>query len=227
MAHPLYRFIPLALLLSGAAFPASAQAREDSQLWTTIGANLKLGGKWRLSQDVQLRVSDERGFYHLQSNTLVGYQLRPDVTVAAGYVHNPLYADGDRVALEHRFREQITLDNLSEAGPGKLSARLRAEQRWRDNTDGTAWRVRPYLRYSIPIVGKTDLRLSTETFLNLNRTAFQGTRGFDRVRNQLSVSTRVSSAITAEGGYVNQRTFVRNGPDRTDHVGVFVLTFAP
>ena len=47
-------------LLAALALPNAARASEDEQLWTTANATVKLGDKWRLSQEVGLRVRDDR-----------------------------------------------------------------------------------------------------------------------------------------------------------------------
>ena len=142
-----------------AAIPAAAQARDDAQIWLTAGATIKLDDKWRLSEDVVARISDNRdGLYEIEASTLLNFKLAKDLTIAAGYVHNPQYSSGDFVVLERRAREQVTLDNLARIGTGKLSARLRMEQRWRENIDGTGWRMRPYLKYALPLRGRRRSR---------------------------------------------------------------------
>jgi hypothetical protein len=204
-----------------------AEARDDNQAWTAATATVKLSDKWRISQEVVARFSDNRsGLYEIEAVTMLGYKPMKNVTVAAGYVHNPLYSDGDFVTTEHRAREQVQVDNFAQVGPGKLSARLRLEQRWRDNADGTAWRMRPYVKYSIPISksGKTALNFSNETFVNIENTTFQKTEGFDRMRNLISVSTPLSSKLGIEAGYLNQYGFVKNGDDTVDHVATVSLS---
>jgi hypothetical protein len=207
-----------------AAIPTSALASEDGQVWIAGSATIKLNDAWRLSEDVNARFSDDRnGLYQLQSATLLHYRLGKKVTVAAGYVHSPQYSDGDRIALERRAREQVTVDDIGRIGAGKISARLRMEQRWRDNADGTAWRIRPYVKYALPLVGKTSLVLSNETFLNLNTTAFQQQDGLDRMRNLIAINTPLLKNFTAEVGYLNQYGFVRGGEDTSDHVASLSL----
>jgi len=205
----------------------SAFAREDSQVWTGASATVELGGKWRLSQEFVARFSDNRnGLYEIESNTLLGYRLSKTVTIWGGYTHDPQYAGGDFTVMERRAREQVTVDNFAEVGPGRLSGRLRMEQRWREGQDGTGWRVRPFLRYSIPLRkgGPTSLNLSSEPFINLNTTGFQATEGLDRVRNLIAISTRLSKNVSIEAGYLNQHGFVRNGPDTSDHVANLALS---
>ena len=205
----------------------TAVAREDQQIWTTASANVKLSDKWRLSQEVIARFSDNRnGLYEIEANTLIGYKLNKTVTVWAGYTHDPQYSEGDFTVLERRAREQVTFDNIAEIGPGKLSARLRFEQRWRENIDGTGWRTRPYLKYSVPLKGKTALNVTSETFINLNTTDFQRQKGVDRMRNAIGISTPLTKQISLEAGYLNQYTFVRDGDDTSDHVANVSLSLS-
>jgi len=123
-------------------------------------------------------------------------------------------------------RAELTFDNFTKLGPGKLSARIRTEQRWREGISGTGWRLRPYLKYSLPLVGKANLNLSSEPFINLNTTAFQRQSGLERVRNLITVSLPLSKHLTGEAGYLNQYGFVRGGPDTSDHVAYFAVSLS-
>jgi len=218
---------PLALALVGSALPSAAWASSDGQIWTTAGLNVKLSDHWRLSEDVVARFSDNRnGLYEIEASTLLGYRISKKVTLWAGYVHDPQYFSGDFTVMEHRGREQVTIDNFAKLGSGKLSGRLRFEQRWRDGVDGTGWRLRPYLRYSLPLKDKVLLNLSNETFLNLNRTPFQGSHGLDRMRNLITISGPLAKHLVAEAGYMNQHTFIRDGEDNDDHIAYFAINIS-
>ena len=209
------------------ACPAAAWAESDEQIWTTLGASVKLTDQWRLSQDVVIRLSEGRdGLYEIESSTLLGYKLGKNVTLAAGYVHSPQYSGGDFTRLEQRAREQLSFDNVAQFGKAKLSLRLRAEQRWREGFDGTGWRLRPYAKLAIPLQQKAQLNLSNETFVNINRTDFQRTRGVDRMRNLITVSLPITKVLTGEAGYMNQHGFVPNGPDTSDNIGFFALSLS-
>jgi hypothetical protein len=216
------------LLGAGALFASpAAAATSDSQLWTNLNATVKLSDHWRLSEEVTVRFSDRRnGLYEVESNTLLGYRLNKVVTLWAGYTHNPQYFAGDFTGMEHRAREQVTFDGFGRLGKGKLSARIRLEQRWRNGVDGTGWRVRPYLKYSLPIAGKTALNLSSEPFFNLNTTSFQRKAGLDRMRNLITISTPLIKSVTGEAGYMNQHGFVSGGPDTSDNIAYFGLALA-
>lgn len=204
---------------------AAASARSDSQIWGTASANFQLSDKWRLSEELVTRFSDNRnGLYEVEAVTMLNYKVAKDVTLAAGYVHNPQYVGGDFTVMERRVREQVTFDNFAKVDSGKLSARLRLEQRWREHIDGTGWRLRPYVKYSVPLAGKAALNLSSEPFFNLNSTSFQRQKGLDRVRNLVSISGPLSGRINAEAGYMNQHGFVRGGPDTSDNIAYFALS---
>jgi hypothetical protein len=218
-------FLRLFLFLAVMFVPAMASASSDSQLWSTTGVNANLSERWRVSGDVVTRFSGDRdGLYEIEITGLVGYRINKKVTLWGGYVHDPQYSGGSHTVTEHRAREQATFDNLAKLGPGKLSGRMRLEQRWRPGADGTGWRLRPYLKASFPLKGKTALNFSSEPFFNLNTTAFQGRTGLDRVRNLISVSTLLSRRLNGEVGYMNQHGFVRDGEDTSDNIAYFALT---
>ena len=206
-----------------------AQARDDAQLWTSASVNVKLSDKWRLQQELTTRFSDNRdGLYEVESVTLLGYRIANNVTLAAGYVHNPQYSAGDFTVMEHRAREQVTFDNVAKIGAGKLSARLRMEQRWREGIDGTGWRMRPYVKFSLPLSkgSRTSLVLSSEMFVNLNSTSFQRQDGLDRIRNLIAINTPLMKNLSAEIGYLNQHGFVRGGKDTNDHAASISLSLS-
>lgn len=221
------KVIAVALYAVAAVSAPAYAAKSDSQLWTNAQATVKLSDKWRLQEEMTVRFSDNRhGLYELESNTLVGYRLNKIVTLWAGYTHNPQYSGGDFTVMEHRAREQVTFDGFAKLGPGKLNGRMRLEQRWRNGIDGTGWRVRPYLKYSLPIAGKTALNLSSEPFFNLNTMPFQKQSGLDRVRNLVTVSTPLTKGLSGELGYMNQHGFVRGGPDTSDNIAYFGLALS-
>jgi hypothetical protein len=173
------------------------------------------------------RFSNNRhGLYEVEINSLLGYRLNKVVTVWAGYTHAPQYAGGDFTTMEHRAREQVTFDKFATIGSGSVSARLRTEQRWRSNADGTGWRVRPFVRYTIPFHkgGRVGITLTSEPFLNLNTTTFQAKKGFDRIRNLVAITTPIGKVLTGEFGYMNQHIFIDNKPDENDHIAWFSIS---
>ncbi len=224
-----HRLLPLAaasLLALPAAAPAAA---EDAQLWLTGGATVDLGSGLRLSEEMVARFGDAQGgLYEIENSLLLGYRLGDKVTLWAGYTHDPLYNGGRFTRLERRAREQVTFDNVARIGPGAISLRLRAEQRWREGFDGTGWRLRPYVRYAVPLgdTGKTTLTLGHESFINLNRTGFQTAGGYERMRNNIAVKFPLVGPLSAEIGYLNQYGIVRGGRDKMDHAATAGLSLS-
>ena len=205
----------LALLLPSAA------AAGDSQLWTGGSVTIKLSDKWSISQDVTARFSDRRGgLYEIEANSMVGYQLTRAVSLWVGYDHDPQYDAGHFTIMEHRFVQHLVSSDLGRIGGGQLSGRLRLEQRWREGIGGTAWRLRPYVRYNLPLGrnSRTSLIVSEEPYFDLNTTAFQRVRGFERLRSFVGISTPLLKDLSADVGYLNQHGFVRGGKDTNDNV---------
>ncbi len=212
-------------LFAAVAVPTASSATNDDQVWTTTSATVKLDDHWRVQEEITGRWSDNKnGLYEIESNTLLGYRLNKVVTLWAGYTHDPQYSAGNFTRMEHRAREQVTFDSFTKIGRGKLSGRLRLEQRWRDGLSGTGWRLRPYLKYSLPLAGKTSLNLSSEPFINFNTTRFQTKSGLDRVRNLVTVSTPLSKKVSVEAGYMNQHLFIDGKPDESDDIAYFALS---
>ena len=215
-----------AALLTAFAAAAPAAAADDSQLWAGGIVTAKLSDHWRLSEEITARFSDHRnGLYEIESNTLLGYVAAKGVTVWAGYTHDPQYAAGHFTIMEQSAREQVTFDNFAQLGTGKFNGRIRLEQRWRDGMHGTGWRLRPFVKYTLPFqkAKKPAFVLSLEPFINLNNTPFQSTNGLDRVRTFIGISIPVVKNAALEAGYLNQHTFVPHAPDNNDHVASFSL----
>lgn len=212
------RILATSLAALAAMTATSAQAGEDTQYWQTLSVNVALAPNLRLQNENVVRSGEAKGLYEIESVLLLGYKPSKQVTIAAGYVHNPTYLHGSFRVMEHRLREQVSVDNFAKLGPVRFSARVRMEQRFRDGVAGTAWRLRPYLKASMPLTGTATLNLSHESFINLNNTSFQQVDGLDRMRNAVSVSVPISKTVGVDFGYLNQHGFVPGGPDSSDHV---------
>lgn len=206
----------LVLPLLVAATPALAS--EDEQFWQTINVGVSLPNNFKLSNEVVVRSGNAKGLYEIENSFMVGYKTSKAVTLWLGYTHNPTYLHGDFRVMEHRARQQISVDNFAKIGAVKISGRMRLEERWREGQIGTAWRLRPNIKASLPFVGKTKLSVSHESFINLSTTAFQRTGGYERMRNAVAVSLPLDKKLSLEAGYLNQHGFVRGGADTSDHV---------
>lgn len=198
--------------------PATASAHGDAQGWAAATVNVDLGGGFRASNETMLRFSNNRGgLYEIEDNLMVGYKPNKQVTLWLGYTHNPQYDHGDFTRMEHRFRQQVNVDNFLEIGRVKFSGRLRLEERWREGQGGPAWRLRPFVKAAVPLKGKVNLVLSHESFIDLNTSAFQRVGGEERMRNFAGISAPLGKKFGIEAGYMMQHGFVRSGPDNHDH----------
>lgn len=207
-----------ALGISLMAIASPAFAGEDTQYWQTVAVNVALPDNFKVQNETVFRTSDAKGFYEIENAFAVGRKLNKSVTVWAGYVFNPLYNHGSFTRREHRFRQQVNVDNFATIGKVRLSGRVRLEERWREGISGTGWRLRPQVKASTPLVGKTSLSVSSESFINLNNTSFQTTDGLDRMRNAISVTVPLSKQVNIDFGYLNQHGFVPNAADTSDNV---------
>lgn len=200
------------------AFAVPALASEDTQHWETLNVTVALPDNFKLSSETVLRTSDARGFYEVEQNLMVGKKLNKTVTAWLGYTFDPQYLNGTFVRREHRFRQQVNFDNVLVAGKLKVGGRLRLEERWREGQTGTGWRLRPQVKATMPLVGKSSISVSSEQFVNFNTTPFQSRTGLERMRNAVSLGFPLNKQFSVDVGYLNQHGFVKNGPDNTDHV---------
>ena len=208
---------PLALAAS-VCIAAPASASTDTQYWQTLNLSVALPNNFKVSNEVVRRSSDAKGFYEIENNFMVGKKVNKVVTLWLGYTFNPQYSHGTFRLREHRFRQQANFDNFAVLGKVKLSGRLRLEERWREGQTGTAWRLRPQIKATVPIAGKVTLSASNEVFIDLNNTGFQKVDGIERMRSAIYVTVPLSKKISIDFGYLNQHGFVPNGPDSSDHV---------
>lgn len=126
------RLLLATLVVPAALIATQAQAKEDTQHWETLNVTVNLPDNFKLNSESIFRSSDERGFYELEQNVMVGKKLNKNVTAWLGYTFNPTYNQGNFRAREHRFRQQVNFDNVAQIGKVKLGGRVRMEERWRD-----------------------------------------------------------------------------------------------
>lgn len=224
--HFSFRSFVTASVLGLSAAAASPAMAGDAQYWQTLQATVKVDDHWVLSNETVVRSSDAKGFYEVENNFMVGYKIGKNITAYLGYTGDPLYSHGTYTTMENRFRQQVSFDKLLMIGKAKLSGRLRLEERWRDGFSGTAWRLRPYVKLSVPVKGKVALNLSHESFIDLNTTTFQKVGGEERMRNAISLNAPLGKHVALEVGYLEQHGFVANAADTNDHVATIQLNLS-
>lgn len=212
------KFLIAGPLLAATAVVAPAQASEDIQHWETVNVSVSLPSDFKLSSETIARTSDARGLYEVEQNVMVGKKVNKKVTVWLGYTFNPTYLQGQFRAREHRFRQQVNFDNVIMIGKIKVGGRIRSEQRFREGQPGTAWRLRPQIKATLPLPSKFSVSVSHESFVNLNSNTFQRVGGYERMRHAISLGVPMTKNLSLDIGYLNQHGFVRGGTDTSDHV---------
>ncbi len=206
-------------LLASIAWAAPALAAEhDPQLWTASTAEFDLGGDVGAAAQFVARFGDDaNGPSELQYQADLSWEAQPGLVLDAGYSHVVRYQDGDVTTREHRVRQQVAV-GLGEALGGKIEARARLEQRWRDDSDDTLHRLRTRLAWSRPIgPDGLSLRLWSEGFFHLNDTDWGREARFARVRSQVSLRRKFGDALTGEVGYLHQYDRARGREDAFVH----------
>lgn len=222
------RHIIAALLLCTAA-PALAQTDTDSQLWLTASASTDITDNIDITLETVLRFgSDADGLYEGEYGGDLGYTTEGGIKFSAGYMRVPQYSRAGVTAIEDRARQAISF-GVGEFAGGKLSARVRIEERWRNTGSDTGFRFRPKLTWVRPFTpkGKTALVVSHESLIELNDTDWGQSAGYDRMRNFIGIATPLIDGVKVEGGYLNQWGVKRDGdPASVDHALSLSLAYS-
>lgn len=208
------------------AAPLHAQD-QDAQLWLSAGVSVALDDRWALDGETAQRFSDDDGgLYESQYVVTLGHEVADGVTLTGGYNRVVARDRTGITSLESRPRQQVTFPLVS-IGAGRLSGRVRLEQRFRNDGDDTGHRVRPQIRYTLPLSeGGTRLNLSNESYFNFNTTDFGQIGGYERMRHAISLSIPVNNALGVEIGYLNQLRLNRGAPDEMAHAATIALSMS-
>ncbi|RZM31206.1 MAG: DUF2490 domain-containing protein, partial [Sphingomonas sp.] len=204
---------------------ASAQAgNEDFQVWTYVTISAPVSEKVDATLDLHAALTDnaERASQYLIRPSL-SFKLDDRFAVGGGYAYLRRRPVGGAAVNEHRVFQQVRFRLRKEDAGLQLSTTTRLEQRFEEDSDGTAWRLRHQTRLDLPLGGRTKVRavLWNEPFYSLNSTSWSGRRGFSAMFNFAGLSIPVSKQVTLEPGYLNFRVIVP-GRDRVNHVaGLF------
>jgi hypothetical protein len=209
--------VPLAIL----ATPAFAQ-QTDEQLWLSATASTSVGGGTRVTLESIGRFSDRAGgFFHDEFGVAVSRPISKKVELLIGYRHVDDYDHGVAKPNDERLRQQLTF-NFSKS----FATRLRFEQRFNSSGSEIGFRLRPQVRFTLPVGGKGLALFATqEHFINLNTTSWGQRGGYERMRNAAGISIPLSPRLKGDIGYLNQYRFGRGGArDQMDSAVTFSLT---
>ncbi len=211
--------VPALLLLAVSIAPT--QAAEDVGLWATGTARLELDELWYTSLTLQPRFNDDIA-------TLERLVIRPSIsrrlagphTATLGYDAHVIESPRDRV--EHRTWQQwgwklpVTFANLS--------TRVRLEQRFIEDVDGTALRARFKGTWTKPLgSGAWRFVLSDEVLVGLNDVSGGPRDGYDQNRAFAGFGTALTPRLNGLFGYQMQH-IGRPGDDLTVHQLMISLT---
>jgi hypothetical protein len=211
--------VTIGLLYAPAAL---AQTVVDTRLWTTIGAQGRMGSTspWQWSADTLVRLRDGvRTLDVAGERVMLSRGLTKRSSVGAGYGFTTTFPDEDDAVREHRFIEQYAWSTRWRRST--LSFRTRLEQRLIEGNDRTMIRIREQVRITRPVATKLALTLVVwdEYFAYANTTS-RARRGFDSNRAFAGLRHAIASNATLEIGYLN--LFIRGqrgSRDRLSHIG--------
>ncbi len=199
------RALILGIALS-AGIPATAYCQQvDAQAWLQVNAKLKVDDHWSGTVEAIARASDRQdGIYTTEIGLLAAYKPSDKVELGFGYRHVGFY-NGNTGADEDRFRQHIVLTL------GRVTTRLRVDERFHPGGREIGFRIRPLVRYNLPIGGKHTLFVSHEDIILANTTRWGQRAGWERMRNIAGVTLPLGSKSNIELGYLNQYRFGRFG----------------
>lgn len=204
--------------LAGAMFivillPAAAQAstNEDGRLWLAAISQGSFEAldpeleKWRWWLEGQVRFRDDMSrFVQGFPRVGLGYALFPNTTLWLGYAFIRTEPPGGNDSNEHRiFQQLIWSRSFDSIG---LASRTRLEQRFFDTGSDVGWRLRQWIKFTLPIQGRLSLAVNDEVFVHLNGTDWGARAGLDQNRFFIGPGWNFDAAgrYRMEVGYLNQ-----------------------
>lgn len=179
--------------------PTAFAGEDDTGLWTTTTGTLKLRPNWTASLAVQTRsVDDASDLERTVLRPSISYQYAPQYKLTAGYDAHLIELPTDRI--EHRAWQQWS--SKWQFNPITLSARVRLEERFIEDVDDVAYRLRLGAMATVPLFD-TSWRgvIRNEYFAGLNSVDGGPQSGFDQNRSFIGVSHKLNDHISAEVGY--------------------------
>jgi hypothetical protein len=199
--------------------PAAAQDTSDTQFWWLNVATVRLSDSWRLHLEEQPRwFNDASDSFQVITRTAVGRRINERLTLWGGHawVAKP---PGPGVQHEQRIWQQASM-TLPQAERWVPSLRVRLEQRFQGEWEGSAHRVRAMARGVRPITADGDWSLVAydELFVTLDDTGAGPLQGYDQNRLFGGLLRRLNAHASLEFGFMWVNTERGGAPSLDAHV---------
>lgn len=214
------------LLIASLAISTPAVAADEAngaRLIFATSDNIRRAGeptRWRYAVDAQVghyARGSGTDFYGLRP--ALGYDLKPNMTVLAGYGYFISDPTGGSSRNERRWWQQFTW-TAKQWDWGALVLRTRLEEREFDDAHDVGLRFRQQLQLAMPLPSNAaSVIASVEHHSNLRDTDWGASSGFEQFRSYLGLRMPVHNKLVIEAGYMNQR-LNRSPENAVNHVAM-------
>jgi hypothetical protein len=206
--------VALAALLLTLASPQRAAA--ESQIWTSLTAQARLGEKSgpTLWLDLHDRRRSDSTLYIVRP--ALGYTFSPAFSAFVGYAYIPTDVDDGDNTDEQRIWQQVIWNHAFQQ-PIKVQGRARFEQRFGPGDD-VGYRLRLLARAQVAPLSEVPMQLvlTNELFIGFNDTDWSAKSGFDQ--NRLFVGLGADTKLEGVRVELGYMSVYLNAQDRFDNI---------
>lgn len=193
-------------------------ALAENQIWIQADLEKSLPGEPRaaVGLDTEMRYQPDGQLDAFVIRPVLSFEVNERLEISGGYRYSQSIRTGaDQI--EHRLWQQADY-RLFETWGVEFSSRTRLEQRYREGTSGTGWRVRQRIGLEYPLKGTgLTLSLSEEIMLGLNTTEWGNDSGLQENRSRAGFE-RTIAGTKWQIGYLRRD---RDG-ETSDHIVIGV-----
>lgn len=182
---------------------ANSTVNQDFRLWSPVYLTFPLSSSFIGYMEVNPRFGDDVSeLDQLILRPAVGYKLTDHFSLWQGYAwvgsYQPRFIEENHVFQQLLYRRTLPFV--------KVLSRTRLEERFIENTDGTAVRARTMLRGDFPLPDAPEWAIVVydELFVNLNAVGNGPDSGFDQNRLFLGMNRQFSEHFNMDLGYQMQ-----------------------
>lgn len=220
MAPRMRQILPT--LLAFGAFSGAAFAEDE--IWTNYEFKKKPTGNIpvELTLNGEIRFEPDADVSQFVIRPGIGHKVNDWLKISGGYRYGQTIRPGPD-QIEHRLWQQASYDLFS-LGKTEFAGRTRIEQRFREGTDGTGWRVRQQFSLEHPLNDSgVKLALSDELIFGLNDTSWGSASNLQENRARATIKWKAAGAGWDFGYLYQYRNRVNGAQDEhNDHIYVGV-----